>query len=254
MPNAWIRKLSLFAPLSDADKQLIQQVCSLPRRVAARQDIVTEGETPDAVHLILEGFACRYKVLPTGERSIFAYLIPGDTCDWHVFILKRMDHSIGTLSACTVVDIPRSKVLEITDNYPAITRAMWFITLIDEATLREWIVNVSRRSAESAIAHLFCELLLRLETVGLRVGNGFELPITQTELADTIGLSTVHVNRVLQDLRQQGLIELRNKSLQLLNLEALEKLAQFEPNYLHLGGGKVRQASYQPDNGSNGLR
>jgi hypothetical protein len=148
------------------------------------------------------------------------------------------------------VDIPRSKVLEITDNRPAITRAMWLVTLIDEATLREWAVNVSRRSAESAIAHLFCELLLRLEAVGLRVGNGFELPVTQSELADTIGLSTVHVNRVLQDMRQQQLIEFKGKSLKILNLEALGELAQFEPNYLHLGGGKARNGNHHPADSS----
>src|SRR5882724_2723442 len=115
MPNAWIRKLSLFAPISDTDRQTLERICGRPRKVGAHEVISREGDVPDAVHLILEGFACRYKMTATGERSIFAYLVPGDTCDWHVFILKHMDHSIATLSPCTVVDIPRTKVLEITE-------------------------------------------------------------------------------------------------------------------------------------------
>jgi CRP-like cAMP-binding protein len=238
MPNAWIEKLNLFGPLSDTDKQLLEQACTRTRQVKARQDLISQSEVPDAVHLILEGFACRYKMLPAGGRSIFAYLVPGDTCDWHVFILKRMDHYIATLSACTVVDIPRSTVLEITAKYPAITRAMWWATLVDEAVVREWVVNVSRRSADQALAHLFCELLLRLEAVGLRVGNGFQLPLTQTELADTIGVSTVHANRVLQALREKELIEFNHGALKILNLPALRELAGFEPVYLHLQGGK----------------
>lgn len=224
--------------MSDADKEMLAQVCARPRHVEAHQDILREGDTPDAVHLILEGFACRYKIVPEGGRSIFAYLVPGDTCDWHVFILKQMDHSIATLSPCKVVEIPRTKVLEITERHPTIMRAIWWTTLVDEATLREWIVNTSRRSAEEAVAHLFCELLFRLETVGLRVENGFDLPVTQNELADTVGLSLVHVNRMLQDLRRRGLIQFHGKSLKILDLRGLRELAHFEPNYLHLGGGK----------------
>jgi len=234
MPNAFIRKLNLFAPLSGSDTKLLEQICSKPMSIRARQDLIQEGEAPDAVHLILDGFACRYKMLPQGTRSIMAYLLPGDMCDWHVFILKEMDHSVATLSHCQVVEIPRSAVLEITDKYPAITRALWWIALVDEAVLREWIVNVTRRSAEQAVAHLFCELLARLEAVGLRVGNGFEFPVTQSELADTVGLSTVHANRVLQELRARGLIVLNTHGLQILDIEALQQLAGFRPNYLHL--------------------
>ena len=124
-------------------------------------------------------------------------------------------------------------MLEITDKHPAITRALWWSTLVDEGTLREWIVNVTRRSAEEAVAHLFCEMLLRLEVVGLRIEDGFEFPVTQTELADTVGLSTVHANRVLQKLRKEKLIRLTKSSLQILNIKGLMELAAFEPNYLH---------------------
>jgi len=203
MSNAFIQKVNLFAPLSGFDTKLLEKICSKPLSIKARQDLIQEGEVPDAVHLILDGFACRYKMLPDGTRSIRAYLLPGDMCDWHVFILREMDHSVATLSPCHVVEIPRSTVLEITDKYPAITRALWWMALVDEAVLREWIVNVSRRSAVQAVTHLFCELLARLEAIGLRVANGFEFPVTQSELADTVGLSTVHANRVLQELRRE---------------------------------------------------
>jgi len=238
MPNAFIRKTNLFAQLSDADTQVLERICSAPTTIKAHQDLIREGEVPGVVHLILAGFACRYKILPGGTRSIMAYLVPGDMCDWHVFVLREMDHSVATLSPCQVVEIPRTTVLEITDKHPAITRALWWMALVDEAVLRESIVNVSRRSAEESIAHFFCELLARLESVGLRIGDGFELPITQSELADTVGISTVHTNRVIQSLRAQGLVELNTHGLQILDIKALQKLAGFRPNYLHLSGGK----------------
>ena len=194
------------------------------------------------MHLILDGFACRYKVVPEGSRSIMAYLVPGDTCDWHVFILREMDHSVATLSPCQVVEIPRAAVLQITDKYPAITRALWWIALVDEAVLRQWIVNVSRRTATEAVAHLFCELLARLEAVGLRVKDGFAFPLTQSELAYTVGLSTVHANRVIQELRARELIVLNTHGLQILDIEGLKQLAGFRPNYLHLSGEKRSDA------------
>jgi CRP-like cAMP-binding protein len=185
MPNAFIRKTNLFARLTDADTYVLQRICSAPTNIKAHQDLISEGAVPDVVHLILAGFACRYKILPDGARSIIAYLVPGDMCDWHVFVLREMDHSVATLSPCEVVEIPRTTVLEITAKHPAITRALWWMALVDEAVLREWIVNVGRRSAEEAVAHLFCELLSRLESVGLRIGDGFELPVTQTALSVT---------------------------------------------------------------------
>lgn len=184
------------------------------------------------MNLILEGFACRYKMLPDGTRQIVAYLVLGDFCDLHVFILKVMDHTIATLSRCTVVKISRAPILELMER-PAIARAFWWPALVDEATLREWLVNVGARTAEQRIAHLRCELLL-LQTVGLTNGDTYELPITQAELADTVGLTSVHVNRVLQRLRRDGLITLKGKNLVIPDLERLKAFSGFNPNYLHL--------------------
>ena len=195
--------------------------------------MIREGDAPSDVHLVLEGFACRYKVLPNGQRSIFAYLVPGDFGDLHIFILKAIDHGIATLSPCTIVDIPRERVLEMLER-PAIARALWWATLVDEATLREWLVNVGRRDAEAGLAHLFCELLLRLKSVGLAIGGEVTLPLTQEELGDTLGLSTVHVNRSLQALRAKGIIFFKDRRLVIPDVDRLRAMCHFNPNYLHL--------------------
>lgn len=242
MPNLLTRKLEAFAALPEADRRLLDEVVRGAREVGAREDIIHEGDDPTDVHLVLEGFACRYKLLEDGRRQIMAYLVPGDFCDLHVFILKSMDHSIAALSPCRVVDIPRRRVLEMTER-PALARALWWCSLVDEATLREWLVNVGGRSAEHRVAHLLCELLLRLETVGLTNGGSYELPLTQAEIADTMGLSHVHVNRVLQRLRAEGLITLKDKQLVILDVPKLKAFSGFNPNYLHLN---ERNGSKEP--------
>lgn len=233
MMNLLTRKLEAFGPLPDADKSLLDEVIQPAQPVGARVDLIREGDAPSHVNLILKGFACRYKTTPDGSRQIMAYLVPGDFCDLHVFILKAMDHTIATLSRCQVVKIPRAQILELMER-PAIARAFWWAALVDEATLREWLVNIGVRSAEQRVAHLLCELLLRLETVGLTNGDTYELPITQAELADTTGLTSVHVNRVLQRLRQDGLITLKSRNLMIMDVERLKAFSGFNPNYLHL--------------------
>jgi CRP-like cAMP-binding protein len=248
------RKLENFAVLSAEDRRFLAEIARPGHRLHARADIIREGDKPDDVHLVLEGFGCRYKILPDGKRHIMAYLVPGDLCDVHVFILKAMDHNIGTLSACRVVDIPRNKILEMLER-PAVAQALWWSALVDEATLREWLVNIGRRPAEQRIAHLLCELLMRLQTVGLTNGNRYELPLTQADIAETMGLTLVHVNRVLQRLRRSGLITLANRQLVINDAQALKEFGEFNPNYLHLGTpprrrsaarGRRGQASSQP--------
>ena len=234
MANPLTRKLEAFAPLPEADRRLIDDICRNPRDVGPREDLIREGDDPRDVQLILEGFACRYKLLSDGRRQITAYLIPGDFCDLHVFILKAMDHSIATLSPCRVVAIPRHRVLELTER-PAIARALWWASLVDEAVLRAWLVGIGARGADERIAHLLCELLMRLRTVGLATDGAFELPITQAELADTVGLTHIHVNRILQRLRADGSITLKGKQLVILNVDKLMAFSGFDVNYLHLG-------------------
>lgn len=239
--NAFIRKLQGFEPVRDDDLAWLREASSSPRRVEANTDLIRTGDTPENVFLIMEGFACRYKSTPEGGRQIFAYLVPGDFCDLHVALLDEMDHSIATLTLCSVVTIPKRKVLELTETRPALTRAFWWCSLVDEAVLREWVVNVGSRDAETRIAHLFCELHARLKAVGLVSGKSFVLPITQTELGDTVGLTAVHANRSLRALREAGLVTFRGNIVHVDDMARLQAYAGFTPNYLHLQ--RKRQAS-----------
>jgi len=235
MPNPLIAKLERGARLTDDDRQLLERMTARIRRIGPHQDIIREGDEPGDVHLIMDGFACRYQILPDGKRHIMAYLVPGDICDFHVAILGEMDHSIGTLTPCTLVDIPHETIHDISTRHPNLNRAFWWGTLVDEGILREWLVSLGRRSAHQRVAHLFCELLMRLQTVGLADRNSFEMPLTQEELADTLGLSTVHVNRMMQELREQGSITTSGKRLTINDVKRLQEFARFNPNYLHLG-------------------
>lgn len=237
MLNPLVRKLEAFGPLPEDDRRRLNAAIGSPRSVPADQDLAREGDETGDVRLILEGFACRYKLLRDGSRQIVAFLIPGDFCDLHVFILQKMDHSIGTLSPARVVDIPRPQILALTER-PALARALWWATLVDEAILREWLLNIGQRESEERIAHIICELHVRLKVVGLADGGRFALPITQAEIGDALGLSAIHVNRSLQTLRAQGLITLHHRELVINDPNRLTAMCGFNPNYLHLTGGK----------------
>jgi CRP-like cAMP-binding protein len=234
MTNPLLRKLSNFTALSEEEARAVDECCQDIREVAAREDVISQGDRTGGVKLLLEGFACRYKVLEDGRRQIVAYFVPGDLCDLRVFILKRMDHSIGALVASRVATISPENVLKLTHSYPTLTRALWWSTLVEEAIAREWIVNVGQRNALERMAHLFCELLYRFRAVGLNQGMSCTLPLTQVELAETLGLSSVHVNRTLQELRRKKLITLENGTLTIQDLDALKEISFFNPDYLHL--------------------
>lgn len=238
--------------MSDDDRRLLDSASQDARTVPGRTDLIREGDNPADVYLILEGFACRYKITSGGKRQIMAYLVPGDFCDLHVFVLKQMDHSIGTLSPCKVVKIPRESILEMLER-PKLSVALWLAVLTDMAVLREWLVNLGQRPAEERVAHVLCELLLRLRAVGLASGDSYALPVTQVELADTMGLSHVHVNRVLRSLRKNGLIALHGKNLVIPDAARLNAFSGFNPNYLHLAErGSARQSALQRLPGSDG--
>ncbi|MCK1283883.1 Crp/Fnr family transcriptional regulator [Bradyrhizobium sp. 44] len=230
----FIRKLEIGAELSAEDRQKLSQLTFQTKAIGSHEDVIKEGDRPDHVHLVLSGFACRYKVLPGGDRQILAWLVPGDMCDLHISILGEMDHTIGTLSPCQMAFIPRDIIEELTLAGGTICRALWWATLVDEAILREWLVGLGRRTADRRMAHLFCELNLRLLSVGAATRDSFDLPATQDELGDTLGLSTVHVNRTLQHLREDKFLTLTSKRLTILDRLRLEEFAEFDPNYLHL--------------------
>ena len=234
MANPLIRKLEGFVALSDADKHAVDAACRHRTHHAAGEELIHEGERPRTVFLLVSGWACRYKLLPDGGRQIMAYLIPGDLCDIHVFVLKRMDHSLLLLSDAEVAVIPEAAMLDLIDRHPRIARALIWSTLVDAATLREWLANTLRRDPFERVAHLLCEVWLRMRAVGLVDGGAFDLPLTQAELGDTIGLNAVTVNRVLQRLRGEALITLRSERLVILDAGRLQAVSGFDPNYLHL--------------------
>lgn len=234
MPNPFIRKLDGFEKIQDVDRDWLKSLTRTAIEVEANQDLIREGDNPEIVHLVMEGLAVRYKWTFEGRRHIFAYMIPGDFCDLHVALLRRMDHSIRTVTPCRVVKLLPATIIEMTDRRPSLARALWMCSLVDEATLREWLVNIGQRSASQRIAHLFCELHMRMEAVGLTANGSFELPLTQEEIADTMGLSNVHVNRSLKDLRQANLVTLRNETIAIPDVEKLKDYSSFDPSYLHI--------------------
>lgn len=228
-----IAKLETRAPISDEDREALYDLYADAREMGARRNIIREGDRPDHVHLMIDGWGARYKLLPDGARQITAFLIPGDFCDLHVTILGEMDHGIATLTKSRVAYIPRGKMDALTER-PSLAKAFWWATLVDESVLRNWIVNIGRRDAYEAIGHLICELYVRMKNVGLVEDLRYDLPLTQEEIGDALGLTAVHVNRVLQRLRSEDLISFRRGSLIIHDYERLEKASGFNANYLHI--------------------
>jgi|TARA_R100000501_G_scaffold14813_2_gene26888 CRP-like cAMP-binding protein len=243
MTNALIKKLGNFSKLSKEDEKAIQRLCTNIVRKKAGEDLIREGERPGSVHLLLDGWAFRYKHLPDGGRQILAYLIPGDICDMHIFVLRQMDHSIGLLNDAVIGLLSEDAMLELLSRHPAVERALWWATLVDEAVLREWLANIGRRDPYRRIAHLLCEMWVRMSTIGLVSGqDSFSLPLTQAELGDTVGLTPVTVNRVIQELRSDDLIILKEKRLTVRDVSRLMKVSEFDVSYLHLGNADITRA------------
>ncbi|WP_336490264.1 Crp/Fnr family transcriptional regulator [Methylobacterium nigriterrae] len=235
MPHHLIRKLENFTRLSDADKGALEDAASgRVRLFGPHQDIICEGDDPEHVNLMLDGWACRYKQLEDGRRQIISFFLPGDLCDPHIFVLREMDHSISTITPVKLAEIPRDTLLDLTEQHPRITQALWWEMLVHTAIQREWTVNLGQRTGLERVGHLLCELFIRLRAVGLTEGNSCILPITQVEFGDATGLSNVHVNRVLQELRASGLIVLKGRVLTIPDLAALQAASLFNMNYLHL--------------------
>ena len=205
---------------------------SRARSIPHRQDILRHGEVPGVAHVLLDGHTCRYQLLRNGHRQITAILVPGDLCDLEAVLRGRADYGVAALTPCTVGEIPLAAIHEPREPGAGIARALWQHVLRDEAIAREWLVNIGRRPALERVAHLFCELRARLEGVGLASADGFEMNLTQAELADALGLTGVHINRVIRSLRQGGLIRMDGPRLTILDRPALEALAGFDPAYL----------------------
>ena len=240
--NVLFRKLRSISPLSGDEQECLSTLPLTAKSLGPDQDIVREGDRPSECCLVVEGFACRYKLTDEGKRQIFSFHIPGDIPDLQSLHLKVMDHSLMTLTPCKLAFISHQSLTELLRKCPRVADVMWRDTLIDAAIFREWMMGIGRRSAYTRIAHVLCEVFFKMKSVGLGNGNGCEWPVTQAELGDALGLSNVHVNRSLQELRGDGLIELRGGSLTILNWDGLKKAGEFDPTYLHLDGDAEKVA------------
>jgi CRP-like cAMP-binding protein len=230
-----VRKLSYWRPFDDADEQALLALPHQVREYEPSHFIVREREKPSHCCLMLSGFAFRHKVVRTGERQIMSLHMKGDMVDLHNSVLGTADHSVQTLVSSRVAMIPRAAVVQLAFDRPAIGYAMWFDTLVDGAIFREWIVNVGRRDAKARLAHLLCEFALRLKVAGLGEKTNYELPMTQEQLADALGLTPVHVNRTIRSLEAEGLISRsRSRSIEIGDWRKLAAAGDFDSTYLHL--------------------
>jgi len=237
--NPLIRWLESLFRLTNDERQALETLPMQVVSIKADRDIVREGDHPSRSCLILSGFACTYKVTQDGKRQIVSFNLPGDIPDLQSLHLKVLDTSIGTVSPCNVGFVTHADLHDLCTGYPRIAAALWRGTLIDASIFREWMINVGRREGARRMAHLLCELLVRLKAVGLVEDHACDLPITQTEFADALGFTTVHVNRIIQQLRNEGLIELKGERLFIPDWERLKWAGEFDATYLHLENEKA---------------
>lgn len=237
-----IRKLESISQLGEADKIDIRSLSLTIKALNATQDIVREGDRPTQCCVVIEGLVHRYKLLSNGKRQIVSFHIPGDMPDLQSLHLGTMDHSLGAIAPSEVALVPHTEIHALLRDNPAVSGALWRDSLIDASISREWIANIGARPASRRIAHLFCELYVRLRAVGLTESNSFMFPMTQSDIGDAMGLSTVHVNRSIQYLRALQLIALRDRRLHVLEWRGLQQEAMFDPAYLHLADYNKRHA------------
>ncbi|MBV9631941.1 MAG: Crp/Fnr family transcriptional regulator, partial [Xanthobacteraceae bacterium] len=204
--SSLVRKLERYHALDAAERRAVERLSITVKKVRRGQDIIREGDNCDFSCMIMEGFAFRYSMVESGKRQIMAFCVPGDIPDLQSMALDKMDHSLGTLRACTVAEIPHRAIRDLFETQPRLAEVLWRETLIDGAAFRKWLMSVGRRSAIGCIGHIICEFVTRMKAIGRSDGITCEFPMTQTDLADAAALSLVHVNRSLRELRELGLI------------------------------------------------
>ncbi len=240
MANRFVDKLQGYGHLSPIVVDALAQVTSRPRKFPAKRDLIREGDRPGPVFVMLEGWAFRYKILPSGTRQVLAYLMPGDCCDLHIGLLAEMDHSIQTITPSLVAMIGRAEMDALMDEHHGMAKAMYMAQLVDEGIMRAWITSMGRRTSIERVAHLMCELYLRARNIGIAKEETFALPLSQLLLADSLGMTAVHLNRVLKELRVAGAMTLARGSLVITDPGKLIQIAGFDENYLHR---RLRQAA-----------
>jgi CRP-like cAMP-binding protein len=231
--DAHLRKLRKRDTVDAAEERAIRELVSETRRVKPHQVLVRRGELLQQSILVVDGWLGRAVDLQSGERVFTELHVAGDFADLHGYTLKRLDHDLVALAESLIANVPHDRLTRLTSDFPHLARSYWFSTNVDAAIHRQWLVTMGR-NAVARMAHLFCELFLRLEVAGLTRGATFDFPLTQEQLASCLNLSPVHANRTLQVIRRDSLIELANRQLTILNPPALQKRAEFDPAYLYL--------------------
>src|SRR5690348_2263233 len=234
MITVHLKKLRRRIEISSDEERAIRGTISHVRHVRPDEMVVRSGEELTVSLLLLDGWLARSKDLAGGERQFTELQVAGDFADLHGFTLKRLEHDVMSLSDCKIAVVPHEDLLRLTEQFPRVGRIYWFCTNMDAAIQRELTLSLGQRSAISRMAHLFCELYVRLDVVGRTRDNGYEFPLTQRELSECLGLTVVHANRTLQELRRRGLVELENRHLKIVDRRGLEGLAEFDPAYLYL--------------------
>jgi CRP-like cAMP-binding protein len=229
-----LKKLRRRIEISSEEERVIRDSIAEVRSVAADQITVRAGQPLSSSLLVLDGWLARCKDLSSGERQVTQLHVAGDFADLHGFTLKRLDHDLAAISECRLAVVPHEALRDITDRFPRLARVLWFSTNVDAAIQRELTLSLGQRSAISRMAHLFCELYARLEVVGKTDRDGYDFPLTQRELSECLGLTVVHANRTLQELRRRGLIELESRRLTILDRRGLGGVAEFDPSYLYI--------------------
>ncbi len=227
-------KLRARDDVSAEEEDILRGLVADTKEVAADVTVVRAQVDLSVSNILLEGLMCRYKDLYNGERQITELHVPGDFVDLHSFPLKRLDHNVMALVPCKIALVPHDRLYAITETHPHLTRLLWFMTTLDAAIHREWELSLGRRTSSARIAHVLCELHTRFQIVGMTQGDSYRLPLTQFDLAECLGLTAIHVNRTLRELRMSRLVTFRNKNVVIENLAGLAKLAEFDSDYLYV--------------------
>lgn len=229
-----IKRLENFQPCTLDERCALKEILGPVKRLQRGQDVFRAYEKSTEVNVLLEGWATRYKMTKDGHVQTLAFLLPGDLCNIHVTLVDRMDHSLCAITPATFASITRENIEKLYASQPRLSRAFFWSMLVDESILREWLVNIGSRSASKRVAHLFCELLTRAWAAGLTDDHSLPFPITQQQLGDAMGITSVHTSRVLTYLRNEGLVCFHNHHLDILDWARIKSFAEFEPAYLHL--------------------
>jgi CRP-like cAMP-binding protein len=229
-----LRGIERRGPIGEADRRAVLALPHRVRTLAKGEALIETGSEPQVCGLLLSGWLHRQKVSAEGVRAIVALLIPGDPVDIQNLFLAASDHDAVALTEAKVMLLPQEPIEELLASSLPIARALWIDTLVSASISREWLVNVGRRSAVRRVAHLLCEMAMRLRAARLLDGTRFTLPLTQTEIGDATGLTSVHVSRVFRVLETERLIGRDNREIEVLDWRALTRRGEFDGSYLHL--------------------